>query len=66
MGTHAPLVATLENSNRARENPPVAALQEVIREAKRQRVVTGSSIVYWMRMQDMRSTSLAYKPKSYE
>jgi hypothetical protein len=50
-------VATLENGNRVRQNPPVALLQEEIRIAKKGAVTTGTSVVYWMRMEDMRSTS---------
>ena len=49
-------VATLENANRARQNPPVAVLQEMIHTSK-EALTTGTSVVYWMRMEDMRSTS---------
>ncbi|KAG8821515.1 hypothetical protein FRC19_007680 [Serendipita sp. 401] len=49
-------IATFENANRVRENPPVITLQNAVEEAKMlQPTNPGGSVVYWMRMEDMRS-----------
>ncbi|PVF94744.1 hypothetical protein CPB86DRAFT_867531 [Serendipita vermifera] len=47
-------VATFEDAERVREDPPVPRLQEAIRQAKKEQPAVGSSVVYWMRMEDMR------------
>ncbi|KAG8772396.1 hypothetical protein FRC15_002759 [Serendipita sp. 397] len=48
-------IATFENANRVRENPPVITLQNAVEEAKMQQPTNpGGSVVYWMRMEDMR------------
>ncbi|KAG8834885.1 hypothetical protein FRC17_006630 [Serendipita sp. 399] len=48
-------IATLENANRVRQNPPVRILQAAVEEVKQQQLTdAGSSVVYWMRMEDMR------------
>jgi len=48
-------IATFENANRVRQDPPVAKLQQTIRDAKKEAVEDpGRCVVYWMRMQDMR------------
>lgn len=49
-------IATFENASRVREDPPVAKLQQAIRDARKEQVADpGKCVVYWMRMQDMRS-----------
>lgn len=47
-------IATFENADRARQNPPVAQLQDLLRVAKSTSPAIGSSVIYWMRMEDMR------------
>lgn len=48
-------IATFENANRVRQDPPVAQLQDLIRDAKRENITDpGRCTIYWMRMQDMR------------
>lgn len=48
-------IATFENANRVREDPPVIRLQQAVRDAKAEKVTDpGRCVVYWMRMQDMR------------
>ncbi|CAG8585406.1 10581_t:CDS:2 [Acaulospora colombiana] len=47
-------IATFENADRVRQDPPVPRLQEAIRRAKKEQPAVGSSVVYWMRMEDMR------------
>jgi hypothetical protein len=47
-------VATFENADRVRQNPPVAQLQKLMREVKTGPAHVGTSVIYWMRMQDMR------------
>jgi hypothetical protein len=48
-------IASFENANRVRQDPPVAKLQQAIQDAKKETVKDpGRCVVYWMRMQDMR------------
>lgn len=48
-------IATFENASRVLKNPPVAQLQAAMVAARADEQSVGSSVVYWMRMEDMRS-----------
>lgn len=59
---HAPKVynriASLDNAAAANKNPPVAQLQHALKSVKTPDTVDpGACVVYWMRMEDLRSTS---------
>lgn len=48
-------IATFENASRVSDDPPVARLQAAVRAAASDEEPVGSSVVYWMRMEDLRS-----------
>ena len=51
-------IASLDNATAANKNPPVAQLQNALKSIKTPDTVdTGACVVYWMRMEDLRSTS---------
>jgi hypothetical protein len=51
-------IASLDNAIAANKNPPVAQLQNALKSVKTPDTVDpGACVVYWMRMEDLRSTS---------
>lgn len=51
-------IASLDNAIAANKNPPVAQLQNALKSIKTPDTVEpGACVVYWMRMEDLRSTS---------
>jgi deoxyribodipyrimidine photo-lyase len=51
-------IASLDNATAANKNPPVAQLQNALKSVKTPDTVdSGSCVVYWMRMEDLRSMS---------
>lgn len=51
-------IASLHNATAANKNPPVAQLQNALKGVKTPDTVNiGACVVYWMRMEDLRSTS---------
>jgi hypothetical protein len=54
-------IASLDNATAANKNPPVAQLQNALKSVKTPDTVNpGACVVYWMRMEDLRSTSLSF------
>lgn len=51
-------IASLDSATTANKNPPVAELQNVLKGVKAPDTVDpGACVVYWMRMEDLRSAS---------
>lgn len=55
-------VATVEDAARADEDPPLDQLMRVLKNNKG-KVEKGESVVYWMRMEDVRSEPLIAVPQ---
>ena len=59
-------IASLDNATAANKNPPVAQLQNALKSVKTPDTVDpGACVVYWMRMEDLRSTSSSIAPFSF-
>lgn len=57
-------IASLHNATAANKNPPVAQLQNALKGVKTPDTVNiGACVVYWMRMEDLRSTSSFVSPQ---
>ena len=55
-------IASLDNATAANKNPPVAQLQNALESVKAPDTVDpGACVVYWMRMEDLRSMSSIYR-----
>lgn len=52
-------IATAEAAAKADEDPPLDQLMRLMKEQKE--VVRGESVVYWMRMEDVRSDPFFYR-----
>jgi len=51
-------IASLENATAVNKHPPVAQVQDALKNVKTPNTVNpGACVVYWMRMEDLRSTS---------
>jgi len=59
-------IASLDNATTVNKNPPVAQLQNALKSVKAPDTLEpGACIVYWMRMEDLRSASPFIAPSSF-